>query len=101
MLLTNDFLKNWESIVDQVDKQHVPIDCVKKVVFRTRERRQRTINLKRLREQGFDEDVIEQMVNTFIRSNEEDIVSMEFVLDIETVAGILQPETDKLLKGIA
>lgn len=100
MLLTDDFLKRWEDIVDQVDKDHVPIDCVKKVVFRTHDRRQRTINLRRLRDQGVDDDAIEHIVDRYIRDNEETIVSMEFILDVEAVAGILQPETDKLLKGM-
>jgi len=100
MLLTNDFLKRWEDIVDKVEKQHIPITCVRKVVFRTREKRQKTINLRRLREQGVEEDLIESVVDTFIRDNEDDIASMEFVLDIEAVAHVIQPETDKLLKGM-
>ena len=97
---TEHFLKEWEKIFDQVDKEHVPLDCVKKVVFRTRDRRQRTINLRRLRDQGADSDDIEGVVEEFIRDNESEIASMEFVLDVEAVAGLLQPETDKLLKGI-
>lgn len=100
MLLTNDFLGNWEAIVDQVDKQHIPIACVKKVVFRTRGNRQKTINLKRLRAQGLLDDMIEDMVENFIREHEPTIASMEFVLDVEAVAGQIQPETDKLLKGM-
>lgn len=100
MLLTNDFLKGWEDIVDQVEKEHIPIYCVKKVIFRTREKRQRTINLKRMRDQGADNDYIEHIVESFIRDNESTISSMEFVLDIEAVADQIQPETDRLLKGM-
>ena len=100
MLLTEDFRARWEKIVDQVDKEHVPIDCVKKVVFRTQDRKQRTINLRRLRSQGIDEDSIEKAIENFIADNEDDIMSMEFVLDVDAVAQRLQPETDKLLKGM-
>jgi hypothetical protein len=100
MLLINDFLKGWEDIVDQVDKEHIPINCVKKVVFRTQEKRQRTINLKRLRDQGLGDDMIEDMVESFIRDNETIILSMEFVLDVKAVADQVQPETDRLLKGM-
>ena len=100
MLLTDDFLRRWGDIVDEVDKQHIPIACVKKVVFRTRGKRQKTINLRRLREQGLEEPIIESMVEGFIQDNEADIASMEFVLDIEAVASAVQPETDKLLKGM-
>lgn len=100
MHLTDDFLSRWEEIVSQVDKDHCPIECVKKVIFKTNDRKQKTINLKRLREQGLNDESIEDAVELFIRSNEEKIVSMEFVLDIEAVASIIQPETDELLKGM-
>lgn len=100
MQLDHDYLKKWEQIVDDVDKDHVPIQCVKKVVFKTSDRKQKTINLRRLRQQGFDIDAIDEAVSRFIQDNEESIASMEFVLDVEAVAEILQPETDKLLKGI-
>jgi hypothetical protein len=50
--------------------------------------------------QGFDDDSLEAAVSQFISDNEDDIASMELVLDVEAVAEIIQPETDKLLKGI-
>lgn len=100
MQLDNDFMTRWEQIVNDVDKDHVPIHCVKKVVFRTIDRRQKSINIRNLRKQGIDEDSIEQAVSTFIAKHEKEILSMELVLDVEAVAGIIQPETDKLLKGM-
>lgn len=100
MQLDQDFLKKWEQIVNDVDKDHCPISCVKKVVFKTSDRKQKTINLRTLRKQGFDDESLELAVSTFIQENEEAIASMELVLDVEAVAEIIQPETDKLLKGI-
>ena len=99
MLLNNDFLAGWEDIVNGVDKDHCPITCVKKVVFRTQQG-QKTINLRNLRRQGIDNDSIEQAVSSFIEDNEKIIKSMELVLDVEAVAEIVQPETDKLLKDM-
>lgn len=99
MLLNHDFLAGWEDILNGVDKVHCPITCVKKVVFRTRQG-QKTINLRNLRRQGIDDDSIEQAVSSFIEDNEKIIKSMELILDVEAVAEIIQPETDKLLKGM-
>lgn len=99
MLLDQDFLAGWEEILNGVDKDHCPITCVKKVIFRTRQG-QKTINLRNLRRQGIDDDSIEQAVSAFIEDNEQIIKSMELVLDVEAVAEIVQPETDKLLKGM-
>ena len=100
MQLDHDFLKRWEKIVNDVDKDHCPIACVKKVIFRTRDRRQKTINLGTLRRQGIDDDSIEMAVSKFIEDNEDVITDMELVLDVEAVANIIQPETDKLLKNM-
>jgi methionine salvage enolase-phosphatase E1 len=100
MRLDSDFLEKWERIVNDVEKDHCPISCVKKVVFKTKDRRQKSINLRTLRKQGIDDDSIEQAVTNFINNNEEDIVSMELVLDVEAVAAAIQPETDRLLKGM-
>lgn len=100
MLLDQDFMRSWERIVNDVDKDHVPITCVKKVVFRTADRRQKSINLRTLRKQGIDDDTIESAVGRFIAENEDTIVSMELVLDVEAVAAAVQPETDRLLNKI-
>ena len=100
MQLDRDFLERWGQIVNDVDKNHCPIECVKKVVFKTTDRKQKTINLRQLRKQGFNNDSIEQAVSVYISENDGLIASMELVLDVEAVAEIIQPETDKLLKGI-
>lgn len=100
MLLDHDFLKRWESIVRDVDKDHLPIECVKKIIFKIADKRQKTINLNTLRQQNVDEDAINEAIENFIRENEESIRSMELIVDVEAVAEIVQPETDKLLKDL-
>ena len=100
MQFDHDFLKKWEKIVNDVDKDHCPVECVKKVVIKTRDNRQKTINLNTLRKQGLDDESIEDAVTKYINDNEDKIASMELVLDIQAVAEIVQPETDKLLKGM-
>ena len=100
MLLNNDLLRSWEDIVENVDKEHIPIQCVKKVIFRFAGGRQKTINLRRLKDQGMDTDSVSEILDAFVQTHSETIANMEFVLDVEAVAELLQPETDKLLKGI-
>lgn len=99
MRLAEDWLASWEIIVDQVDKDHVPIECVSKIVFRFVDRRQKTVNLQRLRQQGLDSDDIHVIIDKMIQTFGDDIANIEFVLDIKAVAEMLQPETDKLLRS--
>lgn len=100
MQVNEEWLSKWEEIIDQVEKDHVPIECVKKIVFRLTPNKQKTINLQLLKRQNLDLEEINNVVERFINQNEELIVSMEFILDIEAVAQLLQPETDKLLNRI-
>jgi hypothetical protein len=100
MKLDSDFLERWTEIVSNVEKKHCPVECVKKIIFRIADNRQKTINFKRLRDQGLNNEAIEIAVSTFILDNESTILSMQMILDIEAVAEIIQPKTDKLLKGM-
>ena len=100
MLLDDDFLKRWEQIVHDVEKDHLPIECVKKIIFRIADKKQKTINLNTLRKQSIDDEAINEAIENFIRDNEEQILSMELIVDVQAVAEIVQPETDKLLKGM-
>lgn len=98
--INTDFLAQWEKIVNDVDMDRVPMECVKKVIFKHLGNRQKTINFKVLKRQNLNSEEISAIVERYIQDNEESISSLEFVLDIEAVAELLQPETDKLLKGI-
>jgi hypothetical protein len=62
--------------------------------------RQKTINLSRLRKDGLDDDEIEEIMNRNIFVLGDSVNNIDFILDVNTVAGIIQPATDKLLKSL-
>ena len=62
--------------------------------------KQKTINLSRLRRDGLDDDEIEEIMNRNIFVLGESVNNIDFILDVNTVAGIIQPATDKLLKSL-
>ena len=62
--------------------------------------RQKTINLARLRKDGLDDDEIEEIMNRNIFVLGDSVNNIDFILDVNTVAGIIQPATDKLLKSL-
>ena len=53
-------LDKWKQLIDSIDQEMIPIDCVKKVVFKLADGKQRTINLSTLRKQGLDIEDIEE-----------------------------------------
>jgi regulator of sigma D len=94
---TDDFVKQWESIVEEVNKTDVPLECIKKILIKLVNGRQRTINIHTLTKQGLTMDDLESLVDRTLSELGTEIKDVEFVLDIKSVAALVQPETDKLL----
>ena len=63
MTLAVSKLEKWKQVIDSIDQEMIPIDCVKKVVFKLEDGTQKTINLGTLRKQGLDIEDIEVVVN--------------------------------------
>jgi len=97
MQLNDDFLTQWEHIIADVNKTDVPLECIKKVVVKLKPGRQKTINVHALLRQGLELGEIETMLTRFFHEHEHEIRDVDFVVDISSVAALVQPETDKLL----
>ena len=97
MQLNLDFLDQWEHILADVVKTDVPLECIKKVVIKLAGGRQKTINVHTLLKQGMELAEVESMLTRFFGEHDHEIRDVDFVVDIASVASIIQPETDKLL----
>lgn len=98
--MSPDFLKKWEHIIDDVDKQKIPVEFIKKLVIKLAGKRQQTINIKKFLDQGLAPEQIEEAVSRKLAEYDDYILSVEFVLNIESIAEAVQPETDKLLNKL-
>lgn len=97
MQLTDDYLSQWETIVADVNKTDVPLECIKKIVIKLEGGKQHTINIHTLRKQGMEFEEIEHVVSRKFAELDKDIKDVDFIVDIKSVAAMVQPETDKLL----
>lgn len=100
MKLDSDFNAKWEHIIAEVTKTDVPMECLKKVIIKLTGSRQRTINLSLLRQQGLSSEEIEALLTRTFAEYDSQIRDVDFLVDIEAVARIIQPKTDNLLKNI-
>lgn len=97
--MSPEFIRQWEHIIDDVDKQKIPIEFISKLVIKLQGKRQQTINIKRFLKQGLAPDQIEEAVSRKLAEYDDFITSVEFVLNIESIAETVQPETDRLLRN--
>jgi len=100
MQFSDEFLDKWEHIINEVQMTEVPLECIKKVVIRLQDKKQKTVNLATLRKQGLDIDEIEIVLTRTLTEIGDQVRDIDFVVDAGLVAEMIQPETDKLLNGL-
>lgn len=98
--MSPEFIKQWEHILEDVEKQKIPVEFIKKLVIKLHGKRQQTINIKRFLDQGLSPDQIEEAVSRKLYESDDQIASVEFVLNVESIAEAVQPETDRLLNKL-
>jgi hypothetical protein len=98
--MSPEFIEKWERLLEDVDKQKIPVEFIKKIVLKLRGRRQQTINIGKLTEQGLYPEEIEDVISGKLIELDELVIGIEFILNVESIAEIVQPETDRILNGL-
>ena len=98
--MSPDFVAKWEHILEDVEKQKIPVQFIKKIIVKLNGKRQNTINIEKFLQQGLTPDQIEDAVGRKLHELDDEIVSVEFILNVQSIAETVQPETDKFLKQL-
>lgn len=98
--MSPDFIEKWEHILEDVEKNKIPVQFIKKLIIKLEGKKQQTINIQKLLQQGLDPDQVEEVVSRKLHELEDFIVSVEFILNVQSIADTVQPETDRLLNKL-
>lgn len=98
--MSPEFISKWEHILEDVDKHKIPIQFVKKIILKLQGKKQHTINIEKLIEQGLDPEQLEDVVGRKLNELDDQVVSVEFLLNLKQIADTVQPETDKILNRL-
>ena len=98
--MSPDFFQKWEHILQDVEKSRIPVEFIKKIVLKLKGRKQFTINIQVLLKQGLDPQEVEEVVNRKLTELDEIVLSVEFILNVQHIAEIVQPETDRILNKL-
>jgi len=98
--MSPEFIQKWESLLEDVDKQKIPVEFIKKLVVKLVGKKQQTINIEKLLSQGLDPDQIEEAISRKLMELDDQVNSIEFVLNVQSIADTVQPETDRLLNKL-
>ena len=98
--MSPDFIDKWEHILEDVEKNKIPVEFIKKLIIKLEGKKQQTINIQKLLQQGLDPEQVEDAVSRKLNELEDLIVSVEFILNVQSIAETVQPETDRLLNKL-
>jgi hypothetical protein len=98
--MSPEFLNKWSHILEDVDKRAIPIEFIRKLIIKLERRKQHTINIEKMLKQGFDSEEVEDSVSNKLLELDDQVVSIEFILNVESIAQVVQPETEKLLSKL-
>jgi hypothetical protein len=94
---SKDFYERWEHLLSDIDMEEVPLGFVKEIILRFQDKDGISFNIKELRDQAIPVKEIEKSLQEFLSFNDEDVVSVDFQLDIEAVATTVSKKVTKIL----
>lgn len=98
--MSPDFYKKWSHILEDVDKHAIPIEFIRKLVVKLEGRKQHTINIERMLNKGLEPEEVEDAISAKLFELDDKVVGIEFILNMETIAEVVEPETQRLLSKL-
>lgn len=98
--MSPEFIEKWEHILEDVEKNKIPVQFIKKLIIKLEGKKQQTLNIEKFLSQGLDPDQIEEVVSRKLQELDDSVVSVEFLLNVQNIADAVQPETDKILGNL-
>ena len=92
--------KSWQDIVKGVDKKEVPISILQEIEVNLVDGTVISIDIKKLMNDGMLAEDIEQLLDIKFNELDQYIENVDFLIDIAKVVDTVQPETEKVLKGL-
>jgi hypothetical protein len=98
--MSPEFIEKWEHILEDVEKNKIPVQFIKKLVIKLEGKKQQTINIEKFLAQGLEPDQIEEVVSRKLHDLDDQVISVEFILNVQSIADTVQPETDRFLNKL-
>ncbi|RLC08517.1 MAG: hypothetical protein DRI24_23255 [Deltaproteobacteria bacterium] len=103
---TEEYLEQWETLINSVDKTDIPIRFVNRIIFDSSDYDIGTqtdiatnqLDIAQMRANGYPDDVIQEIINEIMKEIQDLSGTMDFLLNVPEVARVAQEETDKYLK---
>jgi hypothetical protein len=90
----------WEKLLKEVSKEQVPIAVIRYITVNLKDGTSVDVNISEMIKEGADPGVIEELINSKLEALDDVIQDVDFHISVDSVAKVIQPFTDKLLKNL-
>ena len=90
----------WERLLKEVSKEQVPIDVLRYITVNLKDGTSVDVNIAEMIEEGADPAVVERLINSKLEALNDVIQDVDFHISVDSVARVIQPFTDELLKNL-
>jgi hypothetical protein len=90
----------WERLLKEVSKEQVPVTVIRYLTVNLKDGTSVDINIENMLAEGASPDIVEEIINKKLRDLDDYINDVDFHISVDSVARVVQPFTDNLLKNL-
>jgi DNA-binding protein YbaB len=90
----------WEKLLKEVSKEQVPISVLRYITVNLKDGTSVDVNISEMIADGADPELVEKLINNKLEALDDVIQDVDFHISVDSVAKVIQPFTDKLLKDL-
>ena len=90
----------WEKLLKEVNKEQVPIGVLRYITVNLKDGTSVDVNIAEMLEEGAEPEFVEKLINKKLADLDDIIQDVDFHISVDSVAKVIQPFTDELLKNL-
>jgi hypothetical protein len=90
----------WEKLLKEVKKEQVPISVLRYITVNLKDGTSVDVNIAEMLEEGAEPEFVEKLINSKLQALDDIIQDVDFHISVDSVAKVIQPFTDKILKDL-
>lgn len=92
--------EQWEKLLKEVHKEQVPVGVLLSITVNLKDGTSVDVNVAEMLADGEDPEFVEQRINDRLIALDMYIDDVDFHISVDSVADVVQPFTDKLLRNL-
>ena len=90
----------WEKLLKEVYKEQVPVNVLRFITVNLTDGTSVDVDIEQMLSEGLDPEYVEELLNSKLKALDHVIEDVDFHINVDSVAKVVQPFTDQLLKGL-